>query len=77
MAISNCHHEPGKCCSNCPCGDLCANDDCKCECHFKPIDPKLLKVLCEMSDKDLEVAIEFHQYHLNQLLIQRKIRKNE
>ena len=43
----------------------------------KPIDPKLLKVLCEMSDEDLEKCIKFHQYHLNQLYIQKKVRKNE
>ena len=42
-----------------------------------PINPKLLKVLCEMSDEDLEKRIEFHQYHLNQLYIQKKVRRNE
>ena len=43
----------------------------------KPIDPQLLKVLCEMSDEDLEKCIWFHRYHLDQLLIQKKVRRNE
>ena len=42
-----------------------------------PINPKLLKVLCEMSDEDLEKRIEFHRYYLNKFYIQKKVRREE
>ncbi len=27
-------HPKGKCCPDCPCGDLCSNDECNCLCHI-------------------------------------------
>lgn len=32
---SRCFHFAGGACLVCPCGDLCANDECKCKCHKK------------------------------------------
>jgi hypothetical protein len=30
---SSCNHPEGQACQNCPCGDLCSNDECRCGCH--------------------------------------------
>lgn len=43
----------------------------------KPASADLIRVLCNMSDADLKKAEDFHQYHLDQIRIQKKVRRAE